>query len=52
MTLQELIAELYTLSLAYPGETPVTLLIGEDQHALESVAADSDAKIEIYLRDR
>lgn len=51
MTLEELIAELYTLSMAYPGTTQVTLLIGEDQHILSSVAVDSGARVEIYLRD-
>lgn len=51
MTLQQLLGELITLSNAYPDDTPITLLIGEDQHPLESVAVDSGAKVEIYLRD-
>ena len=51
MSLDQLRAELAALALAYPGETPMTVLLTETKAPLDMVLAESDAgHVEIVVK--
>lgn len=51
MTLEQLLGELQTLALAYPGETPVTVRLTDNKAPLDMVIAESDqGHVEIVVK--
>lgn len=50
ITLQELIGELYALSMTYPAETVITVRLSDNKAPLDMVIVESDNNIEIVLK--
>jgi hypothetical protein len=51
MSLQELIGELQTLALAYPGETPMTVRLADNKTPLDMVMIEADQNsVEIVVK--
>ncbi len=51
MSLQELIGELQTLALTYPGETPMTVRLADNKAPLDMVMIEADQNsVEIVVK--